>query len=116
MIGFPIFLGGFSARFCCQPGRVKSPDPGLHPLIGCGTRRNSERGPHEWPAASLIDKNGFRQSTRFLIDDNDASPLRSEVFVAPGEESPEDRAEVPAALGEEIFVPRRMFAVPAAFK
>mgnify|MGYP000150230607 CR=1 FL=1 len=50
------------------------------------------------------------------IDDDDALALGREMAVAPGEEGDENRAEVAAALGQQIFVAGGPFAVAAALE
>ena len=70
----------------------------------------------EQPAADPVDHHRIGLGARFGIDHDHALALGREVLVAPREEGPEHGQEVAPALGQNIFVARRMRAVAAALE
>src|SRR6266540_6290479 len=68
----------------------------------------------ERSSAPPIDQHGICRPPSLFVDEQYASPLGSEVPVAPGEHRHDDRAKIAAHVGQNILVTRRPFAVAAA--
>ena len=84
---------------------------GARARAGGRPRRIHIVGLLERPPGRTVDQYRVGRHAGLGIDQQHARALGREVLVAPGQERDDHRAEIAAACGKHIFVPRRMLAV-----
>src|SRR4051794_38248046 len=68
------------------------------------------------PAGSGIDQQRVHRRARLQVDYAYITIIRREVTIAEGQQGQQYRAEIPASLGQHIFIPGRTFVIPPALE
>jgi len=90
--------------------------PPSHPVIGAKSGDEDITRSGDPLAGGAVDQHRFDWRAGAPVGEPHRGTFRGEVPVAPGEQGEQHRAEVPAALGQHVFVARRMLAVAAALQ
>src|SRR5271163_57684 len=74
-----------------------------------GNQRKARAG--DGAPTDAVDDHGFGSRSRFGVHQQNARALGSKVLVAPGEQRGENGPEIPAEIGQDVFVPRWLVAI-----
>src|SRR5882724_1231298 len=80
-------------------------------LASRGSRDERESGTRHGAPGRAIDDHGLRNGSRFCVGEQDAGPFGRKVLVAPRQQRQQHRAEIAAAIGQNVLVAGRLLAV-----